>query len=375
MNKTDQSNNSTNNINSLEIKILIISIFTHILFLSNLNFLREYPTRFVGAVQIRLTKNAVSPGKQVHLSSIIQLPEKSGEDQQIVDLENFIDLEFDMIEISKESVVLTEREVALDLEKLIQQPESEFSLLPMLGARLPKDDPNSTPVSTALNSTLSGVADQEKLHVERTNTPSFLKKKMHDEEFPGQIPKQERGIQFEIQRSENSSILRKKANLNLPEGYFLNKSITDREASELNRKLGNLTKRIWEVTANSFSNGQEGLLGFEGISFFKLSNYQWFYESYMGRWAKHLHYAWNSQPPEDYIQGSQPNGGDVVIQVQLNRQGDLESFEMISSFGSSIQMKESVVNAILSVSQLPPLPDTFQDENLIVRFKFIYPAY
>ena len=198
---------------------------------------------------------------------------------------------------------------------------------------------------------------------------------MHDEEFPEQIPKQENGIQFEIQRSENPSILRKKANLNLPEGYFLNKSTTDRETSELNRKLGSLTKRIWEVPANSFGNGQEGLLGFEGNSFFKLSNYQWSYESYMGRWAKHLHYAWNSQPPEDYIQGSQPNGGDVVIQVQLNRQGDLESFEMISSFGSSIQMKESVVNAILSVSQLPPLPDTFQDENLIVRFKFIYPAY
>ena len=354
---------------------MIISIFTHILFLSNLNFLREYPTRFVSSVQIQLTRNAVPPGKQVHLSSIIQLPEKSGENQQIVDLEDFIKLEFDMIEISTESVVLSEDEVALDMEKLIQQPESEFSLFPMLSAPLPKDDPNSAPVLTALNSTLSGVADQEKLNVEKTNTPSFLKKKIHDEEFPEQIPRQERGIQFEIQRSENPSILRKKADLNLPEGYFLNKSITDREASELNRKLGNLTKRIWEVPANSFSNGQEGLLGFEGNSFFKLSNYQWSYEFYMGRWAKHLHYAWNSQPPEDYIRGSQPNGGDVVIQVQLNRQGDLESFEMISSFGSSIQMKESVVNAILSVSQLPPLPDTFQDENLIVRFKFIYPAY
>ena len=71
----------------------------------------------------------------------------------------------------------------------------------------------------------------------------------------------------------------------------------------------------------------------------------------------------------------QPNGGNVVIQVQLSRLGELESFELISSFGSSIQMEESVVNAILSVSQLPPLPDTFQDENLMVSFKFIYPPY
>ena len=203
MNKTDQRTNLKFNINNLEIIILIISIFTHILFLSNLNFLREYPTRFVSSVQIRLTRNAVPPGKQVHLSSIIQLPEKSGEDQQIVDLEDFIKLEFDMIEISTESVVLAEDEVALDLEKLIQQPESEFSLLPMLSAPLPKDDPNSAPVLTALNSTLLGVAEQEKLNVEKTNTPSFLKKKMHDEEFPEQIPKQEHGIQLEIQRSEN----------------------------------------------------------------------------------------------------------------------------------------------------------------------------
>ena len=85
---------------------MIISIFTHILFLSHLNLLREYPTRFVSSVQIRLTRNAVPPGKQVHLSSIIQLPEKSGEDQQIVYLEDFIELEFNMIEISTESVVL-----------------------------------------------------------------------------------------------------------------------------------------------------------------------------------------------------------------------------------------------------------------------------
>ena len=61
-----------------------------------------------------------------------------------------------------------------------------------------------------------------------------------------------------------------------------------------------------------------------------------------------------------HIQGSQPNGGNVVIQVQLSRLGELESFELISSFGSSIQMEESVVNAILSVSQLPPLPILFK---------------
>ncbi len=374
MNKTKQRTKSTLQLNYLEIIVLVISILTHLLFLSILTFSTDYPTRLVSSVQIRLAENSVASSNQVHLPSIIQFPESSLEVQQIVDLDVISEVAFDVIERPTEAV-LPEEEVELDLEKLIQKSESKLSLIPMPSASLPKGEPNDAPGITALNSNLAAVAGKERQNVGGLNTPSFLEIKSKDKESSGQISKQEQGKQFENQNNEIRTNGRKETNPILPESYFLSDTISDRASSESERQSGKFTKRLEEATANSFGNGSQELLGLGGDGFFTLSNYQWSYESYMGRWAKHLRYAWNSQPPEDYIQGSQPNGGNVVIQVQLSRLGELESFELISSFGSSIQMQESVVNAILSVSQLPPLPDTFQDENLMVSFKFIYPPH
>ena len=374
MNKTNRRIKSTPQLNYLEIITLVISIFTHLLFLSTLPFSKDYPTRLVSSVQIRLAENSVAPSNQVHLPSRIQFPESSLEVQQIVDLDVISEVTFDVIETPTESVP-PENELELDLEKLIQKSESKLSLIPIPSASLPKGGPNSAPVTSALNLTLAAVAGKERQNVERLNAPSFSEIKSKDKESSGQIPNQEQEKQFENQSYEIRTDRRKVANSILPESYFLSVRIIDRESSESEGQSGKFTKRFGEATANSSDNGSLGLLGLGGDGFFALSNYQWPYESYMGRWAKHLRYAWNSQPPEDYIQGLQPNGGNVVIQVQLSRLGELESFELISRFGSSTQMEESVINAILSVSQMPPLPDTFQDEKLIVSFRFIYPPY
>ena len=374
MNKTNQRIESTPQLNYSEIIILVISIFTHLLFLSTLPFSKAYPTRLVSSVQIRLAENSVAPSNQVHLPSIIQFPESSLEVQQIVDLDVISEVAFDVIERSTEAVP-PEEEVELDLEKLTQESESELSLIPMPSASLPKGEPNIASVTTTLNSNLAAVAGKEGQSVGRLYTPSFSEIKAKDKESSGQIAKQEQGKQFENQNYEIRTNGRKETNPILTESYFLSDKTLDQALSKSSRQSGKFTKRFEEASANSFGNGSQGLLGLGGDGFFTLSNYQWTYEYYMGRWAKHLRYAWNSQPPDDYIQGSQPHGGNVVIQVQLSRLGELESFELISSFGSSIQMEESVVNAILSVSQLPPLPDTFQDENLMVSFEFIYPPY
>ena len=374
MNKTNQRIKSTPQLNYSEIIILVISILTHLLLLSTLNFSKDYPTRLVSSFQIHLAENSSAPSNQVHLPSIIHFPDSSLEVQQIVDLDVISEVAFDVIEMPTEAVPPEDKE-ELDLEKLIQESESKLSLIPIPSASLPKGEPNDALGTTALNSNLAAVAGKERQNVGRLNTPSFSEIKSKDKESSGKISKQEQGKQFENQSYEIRTDERKEANPILPESYFLSDTITDRASSESERQSGKFTKRFEEATADSFGNGSQGLLGLGGDGFFTLSNYQWPYESYMGRWAKHLRYAWNSQPPEDYIQGSQPNGGNVVIQVQLSRLGELESFELISSFGSSIQMEESVVNAILSVSQLPPLPDTFQDENLMVSFRFIYPPH
>ena len=106
----------------MEIIILVISIFTHLLFLSTLPFSKDYPTRLVSSVQIRLAENSVAPSNQVHLPSRIQFPESSLEVQQIVDLDVISEVAFDVIERPTEAV--PPEEVELDLEKLTQESEA-----------------------------------------------------------------------------------------------------------------------------------------------------------------------------------------------------------------------------------------------------------
>ena len=93
----------------MEIIILVISIFTHLFFLSTLPFSKDYPTRLVSSVQIRLAENSVAPSNQVHLPSIIQFPENSLEVQQIVDLDVISEVAFDVIETPTEAVPPEER--------------------------------------------------------------------------------------------------------------------------------------------------------------------------------------------------------------------------------------------------------------------------
>jgi hypothetical protein len=111
-----------------------------------------------------------------------------------------------------------------------------------------------------------------------------------------------------------------------------------------------------------------------GGGFFTLSRYDWGYESYMGRWAQQLQYAWRNNPPLDYVQGQRPLGGDVFVLVRVSREGFLTTHEVTRRVRSSDEMEHSVLDALLANSQLPPLPDDFDGEELQVHFRFIYPA-
>ncbi len=112
-----------------------------------------------------------------------------------------------------------------------------------------------------------------------------------------------------------------------------------------------------------------------GGGFFTLNRYDWPYESYMGRWARQLKYAWRNNPPLDYVQGQRPLGGDVYVLVRVDRQGRLVSQEVTQRVRSSQEMENSVLDALLATAQLPALPSDFVGEELVVHFRFIYPAY
>lgn len=108
--------------------------------------------------------------------------------------------------------------------------------------------------------------------------------------------------------------------------------------------------------------------------FYELSDYNWPYEPYMARWARMLSYTWNNNPPNDYLRGEVPRGGEVTVLVSVNRAGRLQSYEVTGVHQSSDEMVASVVSAILGTSNLPQIPPDFQGDVLMVHFRFIYPA-
>ena len=93
----------------------------------------------------------------------------------------------------------------------------------------------------------------------------------------------------------------------------------------------------------------------------------------MGRWAKALVYHWHNNPPMDYVSRLHPQGGEVFVLVSLNRSGELNTYEVTQIHRASREMEQSVLDAVLSSSQLPPLPEDHEEDLLQVHFRFIYP--
>ena len=46
---------------------------------------------------------------------------------------------------------------------------------------------------------------------------------------------------------------------------------------------------------------------------YRLSNYDWDYKNYIDRWHKLIRYHWRNHPPNDYLEGSIPEGGEVFV--------------------------------------------------------------
>jgi len=102
---------------------------------------------------------------------------------------------------------------------------------------------------------------------------------------------------------------------------------------------------------------------------YRLSNYDWNYQSYIERWSQLVYYHWRNHPPSDYLSGSKPEGGEVFVQATVEKSGIVSSYQVNSMGEISDIMREAAKEATLLVP-LPPLPETFPDEELKVEFRF-----
>ncbi len=104
---------------------------------------------------------------------------------------------------------------------------------------------------------------------------------------------------------------------------------------------------------------------------YRLSNYDWDYKSYISRWHKLIRYHWRNHPPNDYLEGSIPEGGEVFVLAKVERDGLVSNYRVSSLGEVTEKMRESALESTRAVS-LPPLPEDFPDEELIAEFRFFH---
>ena len=102
---------------------------------------------------------------------------------------------------------------------------------------------------------------------------------------------------------------------------------------------------------------------------YRLSNYDWDYQKYIERWHQLVRYHWDNHPASDYLDGSNPEGGEVFVMATVGRDGLVIKYQVSSLGEVSDKMREAALEATRLIA-LPPLPEKFPDEVLKVEFRF-----
>ena len=105
---------------------------------------------------------------------------------------------------------------------------------------------------------------------------------------------------------------------------------------------------------------------------YRLSQYDWNYSNFMDRWFRQVKMNLQTYPPSDYWSGDFPQGGRVILQLQLTKDGTIIKHSTRSEGSVSMMMKEHVERAVLSY-ELPKLPEHFKHSILSVGFFHDFP--
>ena len=105
---------------------------------------------------------------------------------------------------------------------------------------------------------------------------------------------------------------------------------------------------------------------------YRLSQYDWNYSNFMDRWFRQVRMNLQTYPPSDYWSGDFPQGGRVILQLQVRKDGTIIKHSIRSEGSVSMMMKEHVERAVFSY-ELPKLPEHFKHSILSVGFFHDFP--
>ena len=139
------------------------------------------------------------------------------------------------------------------------------------------------------------------------------------------------------------------------------------EDNEANKNISKINKNNKKLLDKNIINSKTITIRY--FKNFRLSNYNWNYKNFINRWHRMISYHWNNHPPIDYLEGSNPKGGEVFVLAIVKEDGRVTNYR-VNSFGEvSKNMEISALEAVRVVS-LPPIPEDFPDEELKVEFRF-----
>lgn len=158
----------------------------------------------------------------------------------------------------------------------------------------------------------------------------------------------------------------------LPENYFL--------SSDMKQSIAE-TKARHARTGTRRPNSQRGAPQPDqtgqswsgvGLDRYQLGNYDWQHEAYMGRFAKLWLTNLTNRPPMDYVSGAHVQGGEIVLQFKINREGYVVEYEVTHVARASREMVTRLLDALVGV--VLELPEDYDQANLEVkRLLFTYP--
>lgn len=105
---------------------------------------------------------------------------------------------------------------------------------------------------------------------------------------------------------------------------------------------------------------------------YSLNTYKWTFKRFLENWAIDIQKWW--KPPLDYVFGRVPEGGDIWIQVMLNKTGRMLGYRILKSKVSA-EMELKVIQALVGSLERPELPEAFPEDTLVVNWRFIYPPF
>jgi len=252
--------------------------------------------------------------------------------------------------------MLTDQSIEIDLTEIKAQPKT--------GSKVIKQVLVAPQTSEITNEQTR--SEEKKLHHLPKNKKILDPDIKEDKVLvPDLIPHKKETDKPVMKKKQSTSKREKVENKPIISPLFIKKT----EKKEL--ATNTLEKKITipDEVKDSFRNGSAEKTDDEKIEY-SMNSYRWTFERYMQNWAIDIQKWWKA--PLDYTMGNVPEGGDMWIQVRLERSGRLLGYRIVGS-GVTAEMELMVIQALVGSLERPALPESFPKKWLVINWHFVYP--